>query len=98
MSLAAYLVLFGLLLQVSAFGHWAFGPFQPERSDPVSHARHCHGNASACADLASAPLSQVQPASVLPGLPQARRAHLLSAFLPPAEYLLPVAEKPPRFA
>jgi hypothetical protein len=61
-----------MIMQITALGHWNFGPFHSDTSDLASHAAHCHANVTGCAGESSFvgtyienPLTTVMPVSTL---------------------------------
>ncbi|HEY7270693.1 MAG TPA: hypothetical protein VH951_12790 [Dehalococcoidia bacterium] len=67
---AARIALVTMVMQITAVGHWNFGPFHSDNSPEsfASHAAHCHGSISGCAGESSSvgtylesPLSTVMP-------------------------------------
>jgi hypothetical protein len=65
----ARIALLTLTLQITAVGHWNFGPFHAD-DEPgalASHAAHCHGNTSACSGEPSTAGTWIDyPLSVMP--------------------------------
>jgi hypothetical protein len=55
MVLAARVALVTLVMQVTAVGHWNFGPFHSDNGPDAfaSHAAHCHSDTSGCAGESS---------------------------------------------
>ena len=97
LRLTARIALLGLVFQISAVGHWSFGPFHADSGDIASHAAHCHGNLSGCAGEPSfsGSLAEVTltPAAPLPRLGEAVR----TVSIPGDPFLLPPAN-PPKLA
>ena len=93
--LVARLALLSLIFQLSALGHWSFGPFHPDVGDMASHAAHCHGDISGCTGESSmtGSLTEVNltPPAPAPRLEAVAKpdASLVESFIKPAD-------KPPR--
>jgi hypothetical protein len=95
----ARIALITLVMQLSALGHWNFGPFHSDNSieSLPSHASHCHGNVTGCGGETSSvgtyldqPLIVVVPRATI-ALPKTS-AGATSGLVPP------LLKEPPRAA
>lgn len=91
----AQLALLALFFQLSALGHWSFGPIHAEPGDVASHAAHCHGDISGCAGESSMTGSLVE-VDLVPLPPVALLTAISLAVFPPSDAYQPAAFRPPR--
>src|SRR2546422_6043316 len=91
----ARLFLLALVFQLSALGHWSFGPFHAEQGDVAGHAAHCHGDVSGCAGESSLTGSLAE-VDLMPAVPLPRLAEVSLTFFSPLDPLVLPAADPPR--
>ena len=92
---AARLALLSLVFQLSALGHWSFGPFRADSGDLASHVAHCHGDISGCAGE-SGMTGSLTEVNLTPPAPAPLLILAVESSAFPSDPFSPPASKPPR--